>query len=173
MLDHSTSNTGVSETMSGANLANRDYNLDIDPLSPTEVPTLIAARKGIVQFEDSLVLCLFCAGPYVEPLVEMVNATTGWDLTGQEAIEIGLRIVNLTRAFNLRHGIPADLDAPSPRYSSTPVDGPAQGKSIMPFWRQMLQAYYEKLGWDRETGRPLPQTLERLKLGRVAKDLWG
>lgn len=172
LFDNCTSSTSVTETVTGADPVNRNYNPYIDLLSPTEVPALLVARKGIVQFQDSLVLCLHCSGSYLDPLVEMVKATTGWDLTTPEAQEIGLRIATLMRAFNLRHGIPASLDAPSPRYGSTPVDGPAQGKSIMPHLPQMLQTYYEKLGWDKETGKPLPQTLARLKLESVAKDLW-
>jgi aldehyde:ferredoxin oxidoreductase len=173
MFDHCTSNTGVSETMGGANLSNPNYTLDINTLSPTEVPMLIAARKGIVQFEDSLVLCLFSAGPYLEPLVEMVNAATGWNLTVPEAVETGLRIVNLMRAFNLRHGISAELDTPSPRHGSAPIDGPIQGKTVLPVWRNMVERYYQELGWDRETGRPLRETLDKLQLGHVANDLWG
>lgn len=57
-------------------------------------------------------------------------------------------------------GIPAEMDAPSPRYGSTPVDGPAKGNSIMVYWNELRANYYELMGWDRETGKPLPDTLE-------------
>jgi len=172
MLDHCTSSTGVSETIFGANLAHPDYNRWVDPLSPTEIPRLVANRKGIIQFEDSLVLCIFAAGPFVDPLAQMLGAVTGWDFSTEEALEAGRRIVNLLKAFNLKHGLTAELDAPSPRYGSSQVDGPLKAKSIAPYWPQMLRSYYEEMGWDPETGKPIPETLEKLGLGYVVKDLW-
>jgi aldehyde:ferredoxin oxidoreductase len=88
----------------------------------------------------------------------------------QEALSVGLRAVNMLRAFNIRHGISPELDAPSPRYGSTPIDGPATGVSIQPLWEEMLARYYALLGWD-ERGVPERGTLEALGLGHVADDL--
>jgi aldehyde:ferredoxin oxidoreductase len=65
-----------------------------------------------------------------------------------------------------------DLDAPSPRYGSTPVDGPFAGKSIMGSLDAMLDDYYRQMGWDEKTGKPLPETLERLGLGEAVEDIW-
>ncbi len=57
MLDHCTSNTGVTESLIGANLSRQSYVVKdtwnslaygIDPLDPVAVPKLIAERKGIV-----------------------------------------------------------------------------------------------------------------------------
>jgi len=31
----------------------------------------------------------------------------------------------------------------------------------------MLDTYYDQMGWDRETGKPLAQTLEQLGLEQV------
>jgi aldehyde:ferredoxin oxidoreductase len=53
------------------------------------------------------------------------------------------------------------------------VDGPTAGISIMPHWDEMLRNYYEKMGWDKETGIPLQSTLEDLGIGYVKKDLEG
>jgi aldehyde:ferredoxin oxidoreductase len=80
--------------------------------------------------------------------------------------------VNLARAFNLRHGIGAELDAPSVRYGSTPVDGPAAGRGIMSHLEKMLRNYYNHMGWDEVTGKPLPQTLSGLGLDFVIPQLW-
>ncbi|MEM2126329.1 MAG: aldehyde ferredoxin oxidoreductase C-terminal domain-containing protein, partial [Candidatus Methanosuratincola sp.] len=76
----------------------------------------------------------------------------------------GRRIVNLLRVFNLRCGITKEMDAPSARYGSIPQDGPARGISPMSVWEQVRRRYYEFMGWDPETGHPLPETLERLGL---------
>jgi aldehyde:ferredoxin oxidoreductase len=104
-------------------------------------------------------------------LSEAVSAATGWDFTPEEAMQVGRRAVYLLRAFNIRKGLTADLERPSARYGSTPVDGPARGKAIAPHFQKMLQDYYALMGWDR-TGRPLPDTLRALGLDKVAADLW-
>ena len=32
--------------------------------------------------------------------------------------------------------------------------------------------YYEKMGWDGKTGKPLPETLKKLGLGHIVPDIW-
>jgi aldehyde:ferredoxin oxidoreductase len=92
-------------------------------------------------------------------------------MSTEEAFNVGRRAVNLQKAFNLQAGIGREEDRPSQRYGSTPVDGPTKGISIIPHWEKMLINYYELMGWDPETGVPLPKTLEQLDLSHVAKDL--
>jgi aldehyde:ferredoxin oxidoreductase len=36
----------------------------------------------------------------------------------------------------------------------------------------MLDDYYQRMGWDKETGKPLPETLKALGLAQVIKDIW-
>jgi aldehyde:ferredoxin oxidoreductase len=90
----------------------------------------------------------------------------------QDAMEVGRRAVNIARAFNLRHGISAELDCPSLRYGSTPLDGNAAGQGIMPHWDRMLSNYYNLMGWS-DQGIPLPETLRSLGLEQVISDLYG
>jgi aldehyde:ferredoxin oxidoreductase len=92
-------------------------------------------------------------------------------MTVDEALQAGQRAINQLRVFNFRHGLDPALEAPSPRYSSTPVDGPAQGIGIAKHFDWMKRNYWEKMGWDKETGRPLPQVLERLGLHHLIADL--
>jgi len=143
------------------------------PDRPIEISTAVAKTKGWMSFEDSLVVCRFNTHSNLTPLAKAVSAATGWDFTPEEANTAGRRIVNLLRAFNIKHGITPDLEYPSPRYGSTPIDGPCKGKSIMTYWEQMLDNYYKLMGWDRKTGKPFPVTLKRLGLDDVVKDLWG
>jgi len=75
------------------------------------------------------------------------------------------------RAFNLRTGLGREHESPSARYGSTPVDGPSAGISSPPYWEAMLRNYYELLGWDAETGIPLPSILESLGIGYVNEEL--
>lgn len=129
--------------------------------------------KGAGQFEDSLGVCRFVTRTDIGLLAKAVSAATGWNFTVEEAMTAGRRIVNLLRAFNLRHGHTASMDAPSPRYGSAPADGPTKGRSIMAHWDDLRSGYYEGMGWDRETGKPLPETLKALGLERAASELWG
>jgi aldehyde:ferredoxin oxidoreductase len=129
--------------------------------------------KGAAQFEDSLGVCRFTTMTNMKLLCEAVSAVTGWDFTPNEGMEVGKRTVNLLRCFNIRHGHTADMDAPSPRYGSAPVDGPSKGISIMPQWNEMRSKYYEGMGWDKESGKPLPDTLKRYGLEYAINELWG
>jgi aldehyde:ferredoxin oxidoreductase len=140
--------------------------------SPEEVSTHIAKTKGRRQFEDMLGACSFCTRAPLRFLVDALSAVTGWDFTVQEAQDAGLRVANLMRAFNLQHGVGVDLERPSPRWSSTPVDGPSKGISIAPHWDGMMDNYYQLMGWDRQTGKPFPETLRALGLDSVVDDLW-
>ena len=39
-------------------------------------------------------------------------------------------------------------------------------------WEEMKDEYYQLMGWDKLTGKPLPETLEKLGLGDVISDIW-
>ena len=101
-----------------------------------------------------------------------LNAATGWDMDVDEAMAVGRRIVNVLRAFNVRHGITPEVEQPSLRYGSVPVDGPARNKDIGPEWDGMMDNYYRLMGWDRQTGKPWPETLKKYGLERQLRDLW-
>ena len=135
------------------------------------VSTEVAQTKGLMQLEDSVGTCRFNTRMNAEHIAAAVSAATGWDFTPQEAKNVGLRAVNLMRAYNLRAGIGAERDRPSARYGSTPVDGPHAGLGIMPHWEEMLGNYYALMGWHSETGIPLPETLRGLGIAHVMGDL--
>ena len=175
MFDTATSNTGTMETGPTGNMpqdALKAIGIDAlpDAFSSEEVSTFTARTKGAMIFEDSLGVCRFTVRTDIPYLAEAVSAATGWDMGVDEAMRVGLRAVNRLRAFNIRHGIPPELDAPSMRYGSTPIDGPAAGVGVQPVWDQMLANYYRLMGWD-EKGVPRRETLEELGLGDVADDL--
>ena len=132
--------------------------------------TANARTNGVRQFMDCLIICFFCA-PSFPLLLDCVSAATGWGMDIQEAMDVGRRLINRLRVFNFRHGLTKEVEMPSVRYGSTPVDGPAQGQSIMPDWEALRSNYYQNMGWDPETGKPLPETLEKLGLTDLIPDL--
>jgi aldehyde:ferredoxin oxidoreductase len=145
----------------------------MDGFSGEAVSSHVALTKGRRQFEDMLGTCVFCTRVPLQHVVDLLNLVTGWDFTPKEAQEAGFRAANLLRAFNIRHGLTPELEYPSERWSSTPTDGPIEGVSIRPHWDAMLDNYYSRMGWDRESGKPLRLVLWALGLEHVGDDLWG
>ncbi len=175
LFDTSVSDTGTLEVGPAFNMpADTLQALGIEKVqesfSPEQVVRFSAQASGGMLFEDSLGVCRFNTQTDVIYLTKAVNAAMGWDMTPQEAFKAGRRAMNLLRAFNIRHGVGPEMDRPSERYGSTPVDGPAQGISIQPYWEKMVKDYYQRLGWD-EKGVPKRETLEELGLAHVADDL--
>jgi len=162
-----TSNTGTLETGGIPSLPEL-----IGPGHPKEVSSYVATSKGNMVFEDSLGVCRFNTRTNIPFLTIALSAVTGWDFTEKEAKDVGLRAVNLLRAFNLRCGMNKMLDFPSERYGSVPVDGPSKGIAVLDHWDFMLENYYNILGWDPQTGKPLKKTLRSLGLKEVIPDLY-
>ena len=172
MFDTCMSNTSTIESGWGGYMTQM---VDMPPVSDVfsheEVSTLNAEFNGIRLFDDCVGTCRLVA-PHPKLLLGCFNAVTGWDWSLGDAFRVGKRIVNLLRVFNLRHGMRVEDERPSERLGSVPVDGPAQGKDIMKDWPSMVQNYYRLMGWDEKTGKPLPETLEKLGLGELVKDLY-
>lgn len=171
LLNTCVSDTGTVETIIPQIRDYTVYGIDApkDRYSGKEKSTVEAKTKGSTQFLDSLVVCSFATRHNLPVLAEALSAATGWDFSFAEAFKVGRRAVNIMRVFNIKAGFSPELEKPSPRYGSTPVDGPNKGKSIMPQWEDMLNNYYHLMGWDRKTGLPLPETLSELGLEYLLK----
>lgn len=149
-----------------------------DPLTPEGKPE--ASRKtGMLKYWcDSDGVCWnaqWGVPNLLEYSTQAVSAVTGWDISKEEALTIGERVMNLERVFNVRHGLTPydDIENIGPRLLEAPREGPAKGKSIKPYLRGMVREYYHLMGWDEKTGKPLRKTLIRLGLEEQIKDVWG
>ena len=172
MLDTCVSTTSTLEATGGGGSRPELYGFPPvkDPFDPVETAASNALVNGYKVFEDSLGACNF---NLVDPqlTIECVNAATGWNLDVKSAMGKGIRTVHILRMFNLRHGQDIRLEAPSDRYASTPSDGPCKGIGIRSHWNELKERYYEGMGWDRETGWPLPETLRKNGLSELIQDL--
>jgi aldehyde:ferredoxin oxidoreductase len=140
---------------------------------PADIAEQLGKHNGRMQFEDCLGICRFTSRTTMEGLGKAVEAATGWEsFTAEEALAVGRRISHILRAFNLRCGLTPDMEKPSKRYGSIPVDGPMAGKDIKENWDEMRRGYYDLMGWDFESGRPLPETLRQYGLDDVVADIW-
>ncbi len=102
---------------------------------------------------------------------DLLNASTGWDMTGEEVRQAGERIVNLERLFIAREGITRADDTLPRRFLKEPLgpaDNPSAGSVVD--LDQMLDEYYEARGWDLVTGLPLPDKLAELGLASTAAE---
>ena len=104
---------------------------------------------------------------------EAISAATGWEFSPDELWAVGERVMQLERAFNVKHGLTPSDDYNVPaRLVEAPADGPGAGRSIKPHLPQMIKEYYRLMGWDEKSGKPWRKTLQRFDLQDVAEDLW-
>jgi aldehyde:ferredoxin oxidoreductase len=141
----------------------------MDVFSPEHTAQAEANSTGSMTVSDCLVQCWFCSFNDTETQTEAINAATGWNLSLEEVMNIGRRVVNVMRIYNLKCGLTPDKEKPSSRYCSYTVDGPNVDKPIVPHWEKMMDQYYQLMGWDRKTGMPLPETLKKLGIEDLAK----
>lgn len=132
-----------------------------------------ATASAYLQIGNCAGACLMPAmffGNY--PLIELLNAVTGWGLDVQEALRTGARIQTLRQCFNSREGIrPADVRLPERMAGRPPLaEGPLKGVAID--IDTLAREYRTAMGWDPETGAPMQQTLERLGLAELVQR-WG
>jgi aldehyde:ferredoxin oxidoreductase len=105
-------------------------------------------------------------------LAGFLNATAGWNITEEEVLKAGERILNLRHAFNLREGIyELKWSYPSrvigkPALKEGPLAGVTSTAESLDLWN--LGA----LDWDFVTGKPSKKKLLSLGLDEVAEALW-
>lgn len=113
-------------------------------------------------------LCLFGAITSTLPVVEYFNAVTGWNLTPDEYLTTGARILNLRKAFNVREGIAARDHYLSRRAvdGSTLTKGPNKGVKID--MEALMREFFGAAGWDMEKGGPTADRMKELGLEEFA-----
>lgn len=124
------------------------------------------------QVLNGVGVCLFgiSSGPRM-PVMEWINAATGWNKTPAEYLKIGERIQLLRQAFNIREGIvPNDFRIAERAVKAQRV-GPHTGADLDT--DAMRGHFLRAFGWDQETGRPARANLEALSLDDVAAELYG
>lgn len=129
-------------------------------------------------FFESATVCRF---PWVEMSFELewypkfLEAVTGYRRDWEELHQIGDRIYTLIRAYWKREIPPFGRawDYPPERwFEEAPSQGKLKGIKVnREQYDQMLSWYYEIRGWD-QNGIPTKETLNRLGLSEVSKELF-
>ena len=121
-----------------------------------------AAGSCYMQLVNCGGMCLFGAITAPLPVVEYMNAVTGWDMTPDQDLEAGERILSLRKAFNMREGIgPKDHFIHGRAVGSQPLEsGPLKGKTID--IDELTAAFFSIMGWQTDTCGPSPERMKAL-----------
>jgi aldehyde:ferredoxin oxidoreductase len=129
--------------------------------------------------KDSSMLCTFVVRLALLPkdlgptlIADFWQAAQGYDATPEEVVQVGERMTNLARLWNLRAGFTRADDTLPERLLMEPLKtGASQGHRISPEDRDfMLDEYYSLRGWDAR-GVPTQERLKALGLETLAADL--
>ncbi len=134
-----------------------------DPLVTEGKPGLVKAFQDATAAFDSSGLCLFTSFAWtLENVAPQLDAACEGEWTTEKLIEVGERVWNLERDFNLKAGLTAKDDTLPKRFLTEAANtGPAEGKTSG--LEKMIPEYYELRGWTPE-GELTAQTRQRLGL---------
>jgi aldehyde:ferredoxin oxidoreductase len=134
-----------------------------DPLTSDGKPALVKAFQDATAVVDSSGTCIFTTFALtMDDIAPMIDADLDGDWTSESLMELGERIWNLERKFNMDAGFTAADDTlPQRILKDAAKTGPAEGK--VSELDKMLPEYYELRGWTAD-GVPSNETLDRLAL---------
>ena len=129
------------------------------------MPPYTSEGKGQMVYElgefnavkFSLCICDFWGTITYEIMAEMLTMITGEEWTSEEMGEVGRRVLNIGRAFNQREGFNRADDTVPKRVIREALggEGPAAGQKIpQEAFEDMLDQYYEVMGWNKDGTMP-------------------
>lgn len=132
---------------------------------------------GICKFWSEC--CMFVEGIHLPDFARLLSTATGVNYAEKDLVEAAERTNALQRAYNAREGIRRIDDYPHAfrwlKEKGEPWPGleaqPPKLPTDLATYDKMLDAYLKHRGCDAKTGISTKETLERLGLGDVAKDL--
>lgn len=122
--------------------------------NPAEKAGLVVILQNLSAAVSSLVMCLFSTFALSEvEYSKLLSSITGVDYTAEKLLQVGERIYNLERKFNVEAGI-IDDTLPDRIFEIGPLS--------REIFREMLEEYYEIRGWTN--GIPTGSKLRELKV---------
>ncbi|MGB2763355.1 MAG: aldehyde ferredoxin oxidoreductase family protein [Candidatus Aminicenantaceae bacterium] len=129
-----------------------------------DIPASVADGLDEINTRNSLIICDFV--PYgLDRLAPIFTAATGIDHTPESLMDVGARISNLARMYNLRNGRRSTDDIlPGRFFKEESLSGFMRGKKLdREFFLSLIQEYYALRGWSPE-GEPTRETLQKYGL---------
>ena len=163
-LGYATANRGACH-LRGYTVASEIFGIPVktDPTVSDEKAGLVKAFQDATGAVDSSGLCLFTTFAWtLDDIAPQIDAACEGDWTAERLAEVGERVWNLERMYNLQAGFTgADDTLPKRLLKDAAKPGPAEGK--VNDLAKMLPEYYETRGWTPD-GVPSNETLERIAL---------
>ena len=134
-----------------------------DPLVTDGKAGLVKAFQDATAAFDSSGLCIFTSFAWtLEDVAPQIDAACDGEWSADTLLEVGERIWNLERKYNLDAGFTgADDNLPSRLLKDAAKTGPAEG--LTNGLDKMLPEYYSVRGWTTD-GVPSNETVSRLSL---------
>jgi len=121
---------------------------------------------------NALGICIFSTMFGQTPLVEIVEAVTGWKFANEKYLKTGERIQNLRLSFNIREGLkPSDFVLPERVRGNPPLTSGANANITIDI-DSLRKDYFKEMNWNLNDGRPSKNKLEELDLNYVINDLY-
>ncbi|MDX1423368.1 MAG: aldehyde ferredoxin oxidoreductase family protein [Kiloniellales bacterium] len=132
-----------------------------DPLVADGKAGLVKAFQDATAAFDSSGLCLFTSFAWtLDDVAPQIDAACEGEWTAERLLEVGERVWNLERQFNLAAGFTGKDDTlPKRLLKDAAKTGPAKGLTNQ--LDKMLPEYYQVRGWSPD-GVPTNETLSRL-----------
>ena len=171
-LGYAMSPTGADHMQAGHDVlvANEGFVLDemkhigwSQTIEPKEISKNKAEMYAIMEkwwsFLNMAGVCDFIPAPRgsmpVDKFMELLNSATGWDVTLEEALEVGEKGIYLARKINYDFGIDESHEDLPERLYQPLENGILKGKSMdREFFKSMKKEYYRYMGFD-ESGKPV------------------
>lgn len=134
-----------------------------DPLSTEGKVDLVMLLERLFAFTDSLDMCkfsTFALGP--EDYAALYSTFTGFDVSADEILNIGERILTQERYFNQLHGMSRKDDRLPKRFMEVPSpSGPSKGHIIDEVtFNKLIDDYYRKHGWNMDGTVPQERLIQ-------------
>lgn len=154
----------MSADMYNVQMGQVNEELEIESVDRFANEAVIVARQQDFRcITNSIGVCNFV--PFkAGHLVKLLNLATGWDYSIDDLKITGERIFTLMRLLNLKLGYDVKGET-LPELITRPLEGPTEGH--VPNIEEQLDTWYTFRGWDRKTGMPPKDTIERLGLGGI------
>ena len=172
-ISYATGNRGPCHERGNPQVASMGFLLTAAGVKETVEPhemlnsEFVAAKyQDYAALTNSLCQCKFMlfGGLNLEGMLDILNATTGWNWSMDEFLEAGERITNIQRMVNVKYGISRKDDTIPERMFIPAKEGGRAGKAPNETsFAEALDRYYELRGWDND-GKPTASTLSRLKI---------
>ncbi|MBC8417886.1 MAG: aldehyde ferredoxin oxidoreductase C-terminal domain-containing protein, partial [Desulfobacterales bacterium] len=120
-----------------------------------------------MQLINSSGMCLFGALTSRIPIVEYLNAVTGWGLSADDYFRTGERILSLRKAFNVREGIRPEDQKLNDRATGRPPFAEGPLKNVTIDMDALQSEFFQAVGWDSATGGPTRKKMKELGIDNL------